>query len=65
MKPQTLTGLQCDDLGSLAPLLLIFLGYGDDGLEFLRYCFIVVLVLHYILTRGSVLSSHIAVGRRR
>ena len=35
-------------------MLLIFLGYGDDGLEFLRYCFIVFLVPYYILTRERV-----------
>ena len=48
-------------------MLLIFLGYArqDDALEFLRYCFIILLVLHDILTRGCVLSSHIAVARRR
>ena len=39
-------------------MLLIFLGYGDDALEFLGYSFIVFLVLHHFLTRGSVFSSH-------
>ena len=44
-------------------MLLIFLGYDDDALEFLCYCFIVFLVLPYILTRGGVLNSNVVVAR--
>ena len=46
-------------------MLLIFLRYRDDALKFLRYFFVVFLVLYYILIRGSVVSSHIAIGAER
>ena len=33
-------------------MLLIFLSDGDDSLEFISYCFIVLLILPYILSHG-------------